>query len=806
MSESKKVILPITGMTCANCVATLERNLKKVEGVETASVNLSSERATVAFSPELTGVPLLVERIQRAGYDVATGSAEFIIHGMSDGNDALRLEKKLSLSEGITSAQVNLGTDKVFVRYIPTIISQKEIRSLIKNAGFEALEVGGQAEDVERQAREAEVAQQRRDLTIGLIFTIPLFILSMLRDFGGLPHAIGHAWWMNWIMLILATPVQFYVGKQYYVSAYKAIRNRSANMDVLIALGSSTAYFYSIPVMLGFIPGHVYFETAAVIITLIKLGKYLEAKAKGHTSEAIKKLIGLKPKMAHIIRDGKEIEVQVDEVMVGDIVLVHPGEKIPVDGVIIDGRTSVDESMLTGESLPVEKSQGDSVIGATLNKTGHIKFEATKVGKETALAQIIQLVEAAQGSKAPIQKIADQISAIFVPIVIAVALITFLVWYFIVPLPLESETSQFTRALINMVAVLVIACPCAMGLATPTAVMVGTGKGAQLGILFKSGDALEWAGRISTVVFDKTGTITRGQPSVTDIITLNGIDKNEILRLAASVEKGSEHPLGEAIWAEAGNYALPLSAPVGFIAKPGQGVQAEVDGRLVAVGNRSMMNDGAIDLSRHNGIVAELQSQAKTIVFVSVDQQLCGLIAIADTIKENADKAIAHLKVMGLSIVMITGDNQHTALAIAKQAGIERVIAEVMPSEKANEIKKLQEHGEVVAMIGDGINDAPALAQADVGIAIGTGTDVAMATAPIVLMGDDLDGVTNAIILSKKTLHTIKQNLFWAFFYNILLIPAAAAGWLNPMLAAGAMAFSSIFVVSNSLRLRRIQI
>ncbi|MEN6300610.1 MAG: heavy metal translocating P-type ATPase, partial [Anaerolineaceae bacterium] len=606
MSESKKVILPITGMTCANCVATLERNLKKVEGVESASVNLSSERATVAFSPELTGVPSLVERIQRAGYDVATGSAEFIIHGMSDGNDALRLEKKLSVSEGITSAQVNLSTDKVFVRYIPTIISQKEIRSLIKNAGFEALEVGGQAEDVERQAREAEIAQQRRDLTIGLIFTIPLFILSMLRDFGGLPHAIGHAWWMNWIMLILATPVQFYVGKQYYVSAFKAIRNRSANMDVLIALGSSTAYFYSIPVMLGFIPGHVYFETAAVIITLIKLGKYLEAKAKGHTSEAIKKLIGLKPKMAHIIRDGKEIEVQVDEVMVGDIVLVHPGEKIPVDGVVIDGRTSVDESMLTGESLPVEKSQGDSVIGGTLNKTGHIKFEATRVGKETALAQIIQLVEAAQGSKAPIQKIADQISAIFVPIVIAVALITFLIWYFIVPMPLESETSQFTRALINMVAVLVIACPCAMGLATPTAVMVGTGKGAQLGILFKSGDALERAGRISTVVFDKTGTITKGQPSVTDIITLDGIDKNEILRLAASVEKGSEHPLSEAIWAEAGNYALSLSAPVGFIAKPGQGVQAEVDGRLVAVGNRSMMNDGAIDLSHLNGVVAEL--------------------------------------------------------------------------------------------------------------------------------------------------------------------------------------------------------
>ncbi len=807
MPETKQVILPITGMTCANCVATVERNLKKVDGVESANVNLSSERATVIFTPELAELPILIDRIQRAGYGVATGEADLIIHRMSDNNDALRLEKKLNQTEGITAAQVNFGSEKATVRYIPTIISQREIRQIVKTAGFEALEIGGEVEDAERQAREVEISQQRRDLIIGLVFTIPLFILSMARDFGWLPHEIGMAPWMNWIMLVLATPVQFYVGRQYYVGAYKAIRNGSANMDVLIALGSSTAYFYSIPVMLGAIPGHVYFETAAVIITLIKLGKFLEARAKGHTSEAIKKLMGLRPKTAHVLREETEVEVPIDEVVVGDIMLVKPGEKIPVDGVVIDGRTAIDESMLTGESLPVEKSQGDNVIGATINKSGLIKFEATKVGKETALAQIIRLVEAAQGSKAPIQKIADKVSAIFVPAVIAIAMVTFLVWYFIIPMPLSGDTSQFTRALINTVAVLVIACPCAMGLATPTAVMVGTGKGAEMGILFKSGDALERAGNITTVVFDKTGTITRGQPAVTDIITLDDtIDKNEILRLAASVEKGSEHPLGEAIWAEAGNLSLALSTPNGFKAETGRGVQAEVDGVNVMVGNQSMIVERGINPDGLAGRIKELQSQAKTVVFVTIENKLQGLIGIADTIKEGAKEVIGRLKQMGLSIVMITGDNQHTAASIANQSGIDRVISEVMPGDKAKEIIKLQENRETIAMVGDGINDAPALAQADIGIAIGTGTDIAIATAPIVLMSGDLKGVVKAISLSQKTLRTIKQNLFWAFFYNIILIPAAAAGLLNPMLAAGAMAFSSIFVVTNSLRLRKYQV
>lgn len=803
MAETKQVILPITGMTCANCVATVERNLKKVDGVDNASVNLSSERATVIFSPELTGIPNLVERIQHAGYDVATGEAELSIRRMSDSNDALRLEKKLNLTEGIISARVNFGNEKASIRYIPTIISQREIRQIIKNAGFETLETGSEAEDVERQARESEIALQRRELMVGLAFTIPLFVLSMLRDFGWLPHEIGHASWMNWLMLLLATPVQFYVGRHYYISAYKAIRNGSANMDVLIVLGSSTAYFYSIPVMLGFVPGHVYFETAAVIITLIKLGKYLEARAKGRTSEAIKKLMSLRPKTAHVMRSEKEVEIPIDDVIVGDIILVRPGEKIPVDGVVIDGRTSVDESMLTGESLPVEKSSGDMVIGATINKSGLIKFEATKVGKETALAQIIHLVEAAQGSKASIQKVADQVSAIFVPAVIAVALITFLVWYVFIPLPVGSEINQFTRALINTVAVLVIACPCAMGLATPTAVMVGTGKGAELGILFKSGEALERAGKITTVVFDKTGTITRGQPSVTDIIALDEkVDKSEVLRLTASVEKGSEHPLGEAIWAEAGNLSLSLSEPIGFKSETGRGVQAEVDGLDVVVGNLNMIVERGISTNGYSSLVNALQSQAKTVVFTAIDHELSGLIGIADTIKDGVNEVIARLKEMDLSLVMITGDNQLTAASIAKQSGIDRVIAEVMPGDKANEIKRLQDNGEIVAMVGDGINDAPALAQADIGIAIGTGTDIAIAAAPIVLISGDIGGVTKAIELSKRTLHTIKQNLFWAFFYNIILIPAAAAGLLNPMIAAGAMAFSSVFVVTNSLRLR----
>jgi Cu+-exporting ATPase len=729
------------------------------------------------------------------------------ITGMSCANCAMTIERVLKNKvPGVTGATVNFATERASVEYIPSVTDIDKIIAAIEKAGYGAIMPQGSLEDAELAAREAEIRNQTRKFLAGVIFTLPLFVLSMGRDFG-LLGMWGHAAWMNWLFLALATPVQFYTGYDFYTGGWKSLVNRSANMDVLVALGSSVAYFYSFALLLYPPLGtHVYFETSAVIITLIKLGKMLESRTKAKTGGAIRRLMRLSPKTATIIRDGREKDIPLSEVKVGDLVLVRPGGSIPVDGIIIEGQSGIDESMLTGEPMPVDKTPGDKVFGGTINAEGLIKMEARAVGKDTALAGIVRMVQEAQGSKAPIQALADRVAAVFVPAVMLTALVTFILWWGI--------GGEFVPAMIRMVAVLVIACPCALGLATPTAIMAGTGKGAEKGILFRNSGSLEKASMLDTIVMDKTGTITMGRPSVVRIISYDtaSMDEMDILRIGASVERGSEHPLGRAIVREAERRGIGLSGPEGFRAHGGQGVQAKIGGNEVKVGRPGWFRDTGIDISRAEEDIRSLQDEGKTVMLVVTDQ-VKGLIAVADTVKPESADAIKELHDQGLKLVMLTGDNVQTARAIAAETGIDHVAAELLPEEKIRNIRSFQEKGEVVAMVGDGINDAPALAQADVGMAIGTGTDIAIESGDVILVGGSLLSIPAAIQLSRDTMRTIRQNLFWAFFYNIILIPIAAGvlypfetmpyflRQLHPIIAAFAMAISSITVVSNSLRL-----
>lgn len=785
---TKKVNIDVLGMTCAACSARVEKNLNKQEGIESAIVNLVGEKVAVEYNPEKISIEDIVKIIDKTGYEVPEEKITLLVEGMTCSACSARVEKALNKVDGVFGANVNLATNRANISIPSGSIDVNELVRIVEETGYNAeVEVEPNV-DREKEAREKEIKSLKTSFIISAILSIPLFS-AMFFHMAGVDNILTN----GYFQLALATPVQFIIGYRFYKGAFNSLRGGGANMDVLVSMGTSAAYFYSIYNLIIGVEEY-YFEASAVIITLILLGKTFEAVAKGKTSEAIKKLMGLQPKTARVLIDGVEKDIPIEEVDVEDIIVVRPGEKIPVDGIIVEGNSAIDESMITGESIPVEKKSGDEVIGATINKFGTFKFKATKIGKDTALSQIIKLVEDAQGSKAPVQRLADKISGIFVPVVVIIAAVTFLLWYFI--------GKDFSKALINAVSVLVIACPCALGLATPTAIMVGTGKGAENGILIKSGEHLERAHEMDTIVLDKTGTITKGEPEVTDILAI-GEEEEEILRLAASGEQTSEHPLGQAIVEKAKEEGIELVEGEKFVAIPGKGIETVIEGKEIFIGNRRLMHEIGVSTEEIEEELLKLEEEGKTAMILSIDKDISGIIAVADQLKKNSKEAIKEMKKLGLDIYMITGDNERTAKAIGKEVGITNVLAEVLPEHKAEVIEQIREEGKMVGMVGDGINDAPALAASDVGFAIGTGTDVAMEAADITLMKGDLREIVTAIRLSHRTMKTIKQNLFWAFAYNSAGIPFAALGFLNPMVAGAAMAFSSVSVVTNSLRLKR---
>ncbi|MFC4598011.1 heavy metal translocating P-type ATPase [Cohnella hongkongensis] len=803
-NETRQTALHITGMTCAACANRIEKGLGKLEGVSSAHVNFATEQANVTYDPAIVGIERLEETVRKLGYDTAKEVVRFKLEGMTCAACANRIEKGLAKLPGVTSVSVNYALESASVEFQPGRLSVGEMQSRVKRLGYRAIVRQEEANADDRKAKEAR--RQTFKLILSAVLSLPL-LWSMVAHFSFTSWMYLPGLFMEpWFQLLLAAPVQFYVGWPFYVGAYKALRNGSANMDVLVALGTSAAFFYSLSLTADWYTSdgmrhdgpELYYETSAILITLVLMGKRLEARAKGRTSEAIKSLMGLQAKTARVVRDGQELTVPVEDVLTGDIVLVRPGDKIPVDGEVLEGASSVDESMLTGESLPVEKKAGDAVVGATVNQNGALRVKATKVGKDTALAQIIKVVEDAQGSKAPIQRVADVISGVFVPIVVGIAVAAFLVWYgFVAP-------GNFAEALEKAIAILVIACPCALGLATPTSIMAGSGRAAEMGILFKGGEHLEQTHKIDTIVLDKTGTVTKGKPELTDVVA--EIDETEFLRLVGAAELQSEHPLAEAIVAGVESRGIRIAAAESFEAIPGYGVQAETQGRRLLVGTRKLMERCGVDASRAYDEMTRLEQAGKTAMLAAVDGRYAGLIAVADTVKETSAEAVRRLRGLGINVVMMTGDNERTARAIASQVGIETVLAEVLPEGKAQEIRRLQAAGNKVAMVGDGINDAPALATADIGMAIGTGTDVAMEAADVTLMRGDLAGIPDAIAMSRKTMSNIRQNLFWALGYNTLGIPIAAVGLLAPWVAGAAMALSSVSVVLNALRLQRVNI